>query len=248
MHTIVSLTVSESKRLIAKGVAAYAPVRRAAEEGILAVAAGTTNGYIIEELSGERFDKTRYVTGRTLPAGYDGPRPTYDAPDFVMRKGERIAASVKEIIQEMEPGDVFVKGANALNYERNQVGVLIGDRTGGTVGAVLGTIVARRIHMLQPVGLEKSIPGDLHAVAARLKELDGKGPTLWVTPGEIFTEIEALRVLSGVDAVPLGAGGIGGAEGAIWLALFGDADAVDRAIESIDGVRQEPPFLPGVTG
>ena len=37
MHTVLSLTVSESKRLIAKGVAQADFVRRAMEEGTLAI-------------------------------------------------------------------------------------------------------------------------------------------------------------------------------------------------------------------
>ena len=41
------LTVAESKRLIAKGVAALPQVQRAMKEGIVAVAPGTTNGYVL---------------------------------------------------------------------------------------------------------------------------------------------------------------------------------------------------------
>ena len=243
MHVSVSLTVAESKRLIAKGVAACEDVQRALNDGMLAVASGTTDGYVVEAITGETFDKTQFVTGHTLPAGYEGPGVCYKAPDLVIRKGERLDMSVKEAIEEMGPGDVFVKGANALNYDLNQVGVLIGHPTGGTVGVFLGTVVARRIQLLQPVGLEKSIPGDLTEIADMLREPDGKGPTLWVTPGEPFTEIEAVDVLADVMAVPVGAGGIGGAEGAVWLALFGTAEEIDRAQGAIESVRGEPPFL-----
>jgi hypothetical protein len=64
-----------------------------------------------------------------------------------------------------------------------------------------------------------------------------------VVPGDIFTEIEALDVLAGVQAVPVGAGGIGGAEGAIWLSLFGTEDELAAAMEVIGSVRNEPPFV-----
>jgi hypothetical protein len=57
MHIVVSLTVSESKRLIGKGVAQADFVRRAMEEGTLAIGSGTTNGYVVEEITGEPFDK-----------------------------------------------------------------------------------------------------------------------------------------------------------------------------------------------
>jgi len=244
MHIVLSLTVSESKRLIAKGVAQADFVRRAIDEGTLAVGSGTTNGYVIEEITGERFDKTQFVTGRTLPANYAGPKPSYSAPDLVIRKGERLDVKAPDALADMGPGDVFIKGVNALNYERRQAAVLIGHPTGGNVGGAIGTVMARRICYLHPVGLEKSVSVDLVEAADRVnRDADGKGPTLWVVPGRIFTEIEALQTLAGVEAVPVGAGGIGGAEGAVWLALFGDAGDLGKAEAAIESVRGEPPFI-----
>ena len=50
----------------------------------------------------------------------------------------------------------------------------------------MGTILARRICYLHPVGLEKSVSVDLDEVTARLNEdAGGKGLTLWVVPGYI---------------------------------------------------------------
>ena len=246
MHIVTSLTVAESKRLIARGVAQADFVRRAMEEGTLAISSGSTNGYVVEELTGERFDKKTFVTGRTLPHEYGGPGMSYSHPDLVIRRGERLDIEADEALADMGPGDVYAKGVNALNYERGQAGVLIGHPTGGGVGAVLGSAVSRRICYLHPVGLEKSVSADLDEVAERLMgDADGKGPTLWVVPGVIFTEIEALRVLAGAKARPVSAGGIGGAEGAVWLGIFGDREQLDRAQEAIDGVRGEPPFTEG---
>jgi len=243
MHVILSLTVAESKRLIAKGVAQADCVRRAMDNGTFAMGSGTTDGYIYEEITGEPMDKKTFVTGRTLPSDYAGPKINYTHPDLVIRKRERLEMKASEALADMGPGDVFVKGANALNYERQQAAVLIGHPTGGGVGAAIGTCVARRICYLHPVGLEKAVAADLNEVAARLnRDPDGKGPTLWVVPGCIFTEIEALRALAGVDAVHIASGGICGAEGAVWLALFGDKAQLDQAQAAIDSVRGEPAF------
>lgn len=244
MHRVISLTVAESKRLIAKGIVRWDVVRRALEQGIVAVGSGTTNGYIIEELTGEPFDKKSFVTGHTRPANYAGPKIGYSAPDLVLRKGERLAVSARDILGDMGPGDVFMKGANALNYERRQAGVLIGHPSGGNVGAVIGSCVARRLRFVHPVGLEKSVGVDLVEAAAMInQDASGKGPTLWVVPGDIFTEIEALDVLTGVRAVPVGAGGIGGAEGAVWLALFGTAAQLTAAEELLASIQNEPLFV-----
>ncbi len=243
MHIVISLTVSESKRLIAKGVAQADFVRRAMDEGTLAIGSGTTNGYVVEEITGERFDKKTLVTGCTLPHGYDGPKLSYTRQDLVIRKGERLNISAVEALADMGPGDVFSKGVNALNYEREQAAVLVGHPTGGGVGAAMGTVMARRIRYLHPVGLEKNVGVDLEQVAEMLnRDAEGKGPTLWVVPGDIFTEIEALEVLAGVDAIPAAAGGVGGAEGAVWLALFGEAKQLDKAREILAGIYGEPPF------
>ena len=161
MHHVFSLTVSESKRLIAKGVAAADYVRRAMKEGTLAVGSGSTNGYVVEEIA----------------------------------------------------------------------------------GAAIGTVVARRIVYLHPVGLEKSTSADLSEVAERLAaDPAGKGPALWVVPGIIFTEIEALHVLTGVEAVPAAAGGIGGAEGAVWLAAFGTPAQLQATQDLLTSLRAEPAF------
>ena len=114
MHMVTSLTVSESKRLIAKGVAQADFVRRAMDEGTLAVGSGTTNGYVIEEITGERIEKHALVTGRTLPADYAGPKLTYQAPDLVIREGQRLSIKATDALVDMGPGDVFVKGPMRL--------------------------------------------------------------------------------------------------------------------------------------
>ncbi len=243
------LTVSESKRLIAKGVVRFPIVRDALEKGTVAVAKGTTNSYIVEELLGEKIDKTTYCTGVTHPeAPPHIQRGTTSGkfPDLVLKKGERLNVTVIEAVQEMGPGDVFMKGANALNYERSQAAVLIGHSTGGTVGAVIGTVTARRIQLLIPVGLEKSVPVDLNAAAARVNLADDEKnyvPCLWPVNGHIFTEIEAIKTLTGADAVPIGAGGIAGAEGSVRLLISGTREQLDEAEKIIASIRGEPPFI-----
>ena len=246
MRTDLVLTVAQSKRLIAKGVAAYDPVRQALAGGIVAVGKGGTNAYVVEELLGEPIDKRRYVFGQVLPRGVsrDDAGLAADVPDLVLVRGERQEGAVAaEAVAEMKAGDVFVKGANALNYEAGLAGVLVGHPTGGTLGTVLGTLVARRIRLLVPVGLEKEVPIDIADAADILVEMGGPGPSLWPVHGDVFTEIEALDVLCGVAAVPIGAGGVGGAEGAVWLACFGDGEQVDRVKALADQLKDEPPFV-----
>ncbi len=53
MRLNIVLTVSESKRLIAKGVAKLEFVQKARQEGTVAIAKGSTNGYVVEEILGK---------------------------------------------------------------------------------------------------------------------------------------------------------------------------------------------------
>jgi hypothetical protein len=244
MYFTTSLTVAQSKRLIAKALVQAPVVQRALTDGWVVVCPGTTNGYIVEELLNQSIDKSDYVTGRTLPIGYDGPTCGKKRPDVVLKEGVPVDFSIADVLGELKAGDVFIKGANAINYDANEAGVLIGHPAGGTLGAALGTIIAKRVHLIHPVGLEKSVPGDLNEAAAVMKSTDGQGPTLWVSPGALFTEIEALALLADVDAIPVGAGGVGGAEGAIWFTIVGEEDAIAKARMCLDSLKDEPPFLP----
>jgi hypothetical protein len=145
----------------------------------------------------------------------------------------------------MGPGDIYVKGANALNYQMGVAGILIGHPKGGTIGGVIGSIISRKMHLLIPVGLEKEVAFDIDEVARRIAEPDDgveSVTSLFPVRGTIFTEIEALHTLAGVDAVQAGAGGISGAEGAVWLLVDGTAAQVAQALEIVEGVRGEPAF------
>jgi hypothetical protein len=244
------LTVSESKRLIARGIKQYAPVRRALAEGTVIVCTGSTNAYVYEELTGRKIEKWRFITGHMVPAkGIRGSkRPAADIANLVIRRGRvEEPCDWMKALAEAKAGDVILKGANALNYERRQAGVLIGHPEGGTMGRMLGVAVARRVQVIHPVGLEKSVPVDLVEAAGRVSSvtegLGQRAATLWVSPGQVFTEIEALEVLCGVRATPLAAGGIGGAEGAVRLLLEGEAEQVVAAGKLIEQIAGEPGVL-----
>ena len=218
----------------------------ALRSGIVAVAKGTTNAYVVEELTGERIRKAHYCAGTTRPAGRKAEVEIANKlPDLVLRRGERwegVAAT--DAVTEMKPGDVFIKGANAINYDRGQAGILIGHPTGGTIGAAIGTVVARRITLLLPAGLEKNIPGDLSEAYRLLTAVgeSGAGPMLWPVDGEIFTELEALKVLCGVDARAIGAGGILGAEGSVRIGVWGTREQLTQVDSLLEGIHGEPPF------
>jgi hypothetical protein len=242
----VLFTVSESKRLIARAVARMAPVQQAYADGMVVVCTGTTNAYVLEELLGRPIEKRAYRSGIVTPAKperLDGPEPAR-IPDAVFRKGEIVPDLDRfSAIQHMATGDVVIKGANALDYDRKIAGVLIGGPNSGTIGNAYGWTVGRRIRLIMPIGLEKLICGDILAICRKSIEADSGLPMFPVTTATIITEIEALRMLAGVEASLLAAGGIAGAEGAVRLLVEGDAEQVERAIEVAKNVQGEPRYL-----
>jgi len=244
------LTVPEGKRLIARAIGSHPPVKQALHEGTVIICSGSTNAYVYEELTGKSIEKWRFITGHMVPStGIRGSKdPSAEIANLVIRQGKPDRSSDwVAALADLGPGDVILKGANALNYERRQAAVLIGHPEGGTVGRMVGVAVARRVCLIHPVGLEKSVPGDLHEAANRIASATGgfgkRSSTLWVSWGQVFTEIEAMETLFEVRATPIGAGGIGGAEGCIRLLVEGTAEQVTAAGKLVEQIAGEPGVL-----
>lgn len=247
-YHVFSLTVAEGKRLLAKGVAAMPCVREAMADGVVIVTRSTTSGYVLEELLGRPIDRCSFVTGRTLPSGHADRAKmlSADLPEMVLRGGEVDEGAVaSDLVGELEPGDVIIKSPNALDHARGVVGYLIGAATGGTVGTYLGPSHGRHLHFVAPCGLEKQVTGDLTAAASRLTEGGARidGPSLWVTPAEICTELEAIELLTGAEAMQVAAGGVMGAEGAAWIAAMGSKEQIAQVRRLIGEVEGEPEML-----
>jgi len=246
MKRQVVLTVAESKRLIAKGVAALPQVQGAMETGMVVVATGTTNAYVLQEIWGKNFDLRRYRSGITTPKDPEKRSEPMEEriPDIIFKNGE-VDESLDRYnaVEHMKKGDIYIKGANALDYINNMAGVLIGSSTGGTVGAVLGSIIGKKIELIIPVGLEKLIVDDMYELSWIASQMDSEGPSLWPISGTIITEIEALGILTGVDAYLYSAGGVAGAEGAVRLLIDGTDEEVQAALDLVESIKGEPKYL-----
>jgi hypothetical protein len=143
----------------------------------------------------------------------------------------------------MGPKDVYVKGVNAIDPQ-GKVGVLIGnDIEGGTIGRVLAAQKKKGFTIIYPVGIEKLIPISIEeAVTAAKDRLNlsysmGGRCSLLQCEGKVVTELKAIEILTGANAIPIGAGGVDGAEGAITLVISGDDHQVKKAINYIEDVK-----------
>jgi hypothetical protein len=240
---LLVLTPAASKRLIAKAVAGLPEVQWAYANGRLSVTNGTTNAYVLEELTGEKVPPYQYAIGMvtdgllTMSAKED----RVGARFFV--KGERVEMDSRDFLKTLEKGDVVIKGGNAVD-EHGNAGVLVGNETGGTIGAVFGIACVRGIPIIMPIGLEKLIPSIPDAATGwgQLTLTHAMGLPCWLTPvttGLVMTEIQALGILAGVRARQVAAGGVGGSEGSVVLLVEGYEENLNKAITIVGAVKGE---------
>ena len=244
------ITPAAGKRLIGLALSVHPAVQASLHSGTLVIVAGTTNGYAAEEIlkslgQEHGFSRKRFFRGLVLPPGKttaEGRLPDESRfpGDVVIIKGIwQKKKSIFDVADGLNEGDVILKGANALDLAQRQAAVLIGHPKGGTSIAAVQALVGRRVRLILPVGLEKRIPGDLMSLASRLNFPDQKGFRLLPIPGEVFTEIDAIRLLTGAKAQIIAAGGIGGAEGSVWLTVEGSGEEMHRAEELLQMVSGE---------
>lgn len=248
------VTPAAGKRLIAQALAAHPLVRDALESHTVVIVAGTTNGYVADEVLRSLgvvagVERRRFFRGITLPPGRAtttaGRLPDESAfpGDVVLRHGVwATGETVFDAIDDLAEGDLVLKGANALDLATKRAAVLIGDPRAGTAGAIVPAVVGRRVRLIVPVGLEKRIAGDLDELAARLNAPGARGPRLFPLPGTVFTELDAVASLTGATASLVAGGGVCGAEGGVWLAVDGDDEAIEKAERVIHSVEGEPAF------
>jgi hypothetical protein len=248
------LTVAMGKRLLGKAMAVHPAITRALESGIVVIVAGTTNGYVAEEIlkamgQNNNFTRKRFIRGINLPPGYkitDTGRLADENKfpgDVVINNGVwQEGKTINDISADLKEGDVIIKGANALDLSHKRAAILIGNPQGGTITVALPAVIGRRVHLIIPIGLEKRISGDLDQIANKVNAPGNKGLRLMPIPGEVITEIEALKILTGVKSEMIAAGGISGAEGSVWLNIEGTPEQILEAEKILRSIASEPSF------
>jgi len=248
------LTAAAGKRLIGKGMASHPDIITVLKTGTLAIIAGTTNGYVAEEVlssigQAQGFDRCRFLRGITLPpyrTTTDSGRLTDESGfpgDVVIVNGVwQKGQTIFDVADKLKEGDVILKGANALDLSRNRAAILIAHPNGGTIGTAIHAVIGRRVRLIIPIGLEKRIHGDLDLIAEKLNTPPGQGPRLWPVPGQVFTETDAINILTGAKAELIAGGGVCGAEGSVRLAVSGNEEEMNAAESLIKMVSAEPPF------
>jgi len=247
------LTPAESRRLIARAVVKLPEVQRALERAYVCIVGGTTNAFIAQELAGVDAEPQRFTAGTSVRGivCVTAARDRDPRIPVVLYKGQVVKKTVQEAFADFHLETVVIKGANAVDPDGN-VGIITSGFDGGTVAATIGYMTSTGMRYIFPVGLEKLIPSVPEAVRwTGAKTFDysmGANFGMYcLSNGIVVTEIQALETLSGVSAMQVAAGGIGGNEGAVVLVAEGTEEQVQRAIGCVEAVKGEPP-VPALKG
>ena len=258
MQAEIVLTPTESKKLIAQSILQLKEFQDALGKGIVAIHPSSSTIFLYEKIMGHR-PKGVWVCGVLVQKGFCGSK---EAQDMISTRGPGIHDPAKsrqtwffkkgilqektalgDILEQMTASDIYVKGSNALDPQ-GHVGVLYANPAGGggTIGKVIAAYRKKNFHLLLPIGLEKLIPVSISVAAkkAAFKKVDkamGMPCGLIPVPGRKIDEVDALKILSGAQATPIAAGGLGGAEGSIVLALEGSDQEVGNALDVVGGVK-----------
>jgi len=242
------------KRLIAKTLATHPAIRKVLKNGTLVIVAGTTNGYVAEEILrtykiADDFSRKHFFRGLTTPPaqkvtaeGRLSDESKFPGDVVIVQGVWQRGKSIADVVDTLKEGDVIVKGANALDLEHRQAAILIGHPKAGTIGLALPAIVGRRVKLIIPIGIEKRIDGDLNALAEKLNSPGAGGYRLLPILGEVFTELDALRALTAAEVDLIAAGGVCGAEGSCWIAVSGEPEQEEFAAQVVASVADEQPF------
>ena len=248
------LTPAAGKRLIGKAIIRHAAVTKALKKGTVVIVAGTTNGYAAQEIllmlgQEKDFTRTHFYRGIILPpnrpvTSIGRVHDTGKFPgDVIIKDGIYLRGkTIFDVAENLREGDVILKGANAIDIIQKRAAILIGDPKAGTIGVSLQAMAGRRVRLILPVGLEKRVCGDLDKIAAIMNAPGARGPRLLLVPGEIFTELDAIALMTGASTHLVAAGGVCTAEGSVWLTVNGKPSQEKAAETLIKSVIHEPAF------
>jgi hypothetical protein len=247
------LTPAESKRLIGKAVAGMEEVQHAFRHSNILISHGSTNIYVLEELLGkqkisELMEPPSFVTGLIKRGTLCSTAAKKKTPIVLLKKGivTPPAATMSEMLRDFNSHSVVIKGANAVDAEGN-AGVFVANPEGGTIGWAIGTILARGIRLIVPVGLEKQVPSVKKAASLCGQDTFDyiQGMKVGMIPMSnawVVTEIAAIKILTGVDIFHVASGGVNGSEGSVVLVAEGESKAIRKTIKLIESIKGEIPL------
>jgi hypothetical protein len=247
MKAQLTLTVAESKKLIAKAIISMPEVKEAIIKGKILLKGGTTVSAVLEELTGDQF----WIMGRVTPLGtmfVAASAPATPRMHWAVLEGGKITDVSFALIEnavKLSRNDLFITGANAVDiygHAAMMAGAPLVSKS--DVGRIIGGLLGLGIRMIVAVGLEKLIPSTIEeAILACGRVFTDK--SMGVSTGlvplypayKMVTEKEAIGILADVKAIVIGSGGIAGAEGATTLVIEGSTKEVKKAFNIVKEIK-----------
>jgi hypothetical protein len=238
----VTLTVEESKELIAKNILNHPKFKQAYESGCLVLKGGTTVSRISENVTGISLR----ICGRITERGTVSSSINSKAPHtLIYSQGlvENIDEELVKRFSQLDQSALIVCSANAIDIHGHAV-LMAGSNGGGTIGQSISSWQTEGADLLIPVGLEKLVPGNLKESVsfASRKNVDfSNGMSVGLMPlyGELFTEIEAFELMGDVSVHVIGSGGLLGAKGSKTFQIKGDDAAIDRILDLVSLIKSK---------
>jgi hypothetical protein len=240
MKAQLTLTVAESKAIIALAIAGRQDVRAALATGRILLKGGTTVAAVARLLAGIDLR----ISGRVSPRGTKAAAGGSTAPHSILierGKAKNIDDTFAAAVAELRRDDIAVIGANALD-SLGRAAMLLGRPLGGNPGQGIAGLMSQGCKVIIACGLEKLIPGPIDQAvrAAGIYAADwalGMATGLVPLVGETVTEQTALETIAGVRCTVIAAGGIAGGEGATTMVIDGSGQAVEAALAAVAAVR-----------
>lgn len=241
---VIVLRPEEGKTLIGEATARLPEVEKAMKSGRVVITAGTTCRYVARALFGEDPGFEAFAAGwihdgklGEAPLEGRGPGP------FIVERGELSRGWPGPVLERFEAHDIYIKGGNAIDAEGN-IGILMANAVGGTIGAALSIVLARGALLVIPISLQKMIPS-VAAVGGKLghgRVQQFMGLPVGYMPilagyARVVTELEALRILFGLEATLVASGGVADSVGALSVYVEGPSEGVQACFARIAELR-----------
>jgi hypothetical protein len=228
-------------------------VKTALKQANIMIGHGSTNVYVLEEILGKEellrwLNPSTFLSGIIVRGTLCSTLGSEKPPIVLIKKGVVIPPppTMSEMLRDFKADSVVIKGASAVDPEGN-AGVLVSHPEGGTIGWSIGAILARGIQLISPVGLEKLVPSVKQSVSLCGQETFDyvQGKKVGMIPlsnAKVVTEIEALKILTGVDSYHVASGGVSGSEGSVTIVAEGGKEQIHKTIELVESFKGESPL------
>ncbi|MBF0132020.1 MAG: hypothetical protein HQL75_05480 [Magnetococcales bacterium] len=241
---VVVLRPGEARALVGQAVASLQQVQEKRHSGHMVIVGSSTARHVIHHLLKEDPGRDTFAVGQIRNARLgETPKDSRGPGPYLFDQGHITRGWPAPLLEKFGPGDIYLKGANAIDPQGNAA-ILLGSPTGGSIGVALSILYARGGSLIIPVTLEKLIPSVPKAMGLLGQGVPQRvmGIAVGLIPimagsATIVTELQAMRILANVEATVVAAGGTDDCAGAAVIHFQGKEENVKKMWDIILAMR-----------